>query len=458
MSVFFRDHFQLFGLILVWLVTTVFMGPLLYLVLPASVFLMRRREMWPDMLFGFIIVLVVSDMNPGIVAMRVVKTAKYTYIVALSLIFLMDQVRMQPHASVFRVFMPFFVFALIPIVRAADPITSIQKTLSYALLYLVVPNYVLFAYRRQGWEFFRNLVLFLLAVLLSQWLMLFLGPTWWSFVGGRFRGYFGNPNGLAIFCFLFFMLVSVLNHVKRDLFSWWTMAFIYGVLVYFLIKCGSRTSIISTLMFLLFSRFFALSPFIGFIAFLAFIGVSELVANNLPAILTALGLQDYFRVNTLEDGSGRYFAWGFAWQKINEGGHFLIGGGFSNDEHVMRQNYPYLRSMGHQGGVHNSYLTLWFNTGVVGLALYLRSFVLIFFKANKRVPIAFAVMFSVLFSVMYESWLTGSLNPFTIILIILITVITEDEIVLWREREEEGAGEEAPPEPEQAPVLILPAR
>lgn len=458
MRAFLRDHFQLFGLILVWLATTLFVGPLLYLVLPVSVFLMHRKEMWPDMLFGFIIVLVVSDMDPAIKTMHVVKTAKYTYIVALSLIFLMDQARMQPHASVFRVFMPFFVFALLPIVRAADPFTAIQKTLSYALLYLVIPNYVLYAYRCQGWMFFKHLVLFLLAILLSQGLMPFIGPSWWSFVGGRFRGYFGNPNGLAIFCFLFFMLMAVLNHVKRDLFGNVAKALIYGVLIFFLIKCGSRTSIISTAMFVLFSKFFALSPFIGFVMFLAFLGISELVANNLPAFLTALGLQDYFRVKTLEDGSGRYFAWGFAWQKINEGGHFLIGGGFSTDEYVMRQNYPYLSRMGHQGGVHNSYLTLWFNTGVVGLILYLRSFLLIFFKANKQVPIAFAVMFSVLFSVMYESWLTGSLNPFTIILIILITVITEDEIVLWREREEEGQGEEAPPEPEEVPALILPAR
>lgn len=458
MTAFFREHSQLLGIILVWVATAVLAGPLLYLVLPVSVFLMRRGDMWPDMLFGFIMILILSDMTPGIVVMRVVKTAKYTYIVALSLIFLMDQARMQPHSSVFRVFAPFFAFALIPILRSSIPITSVQKTLSYALLYLVIPNYVLYAYRRQGWDFFRHLILFLFAVLLSQRLLPYIAPWWWSFVDGRFRGYFGNPNGLAIFCFLVFMLFTVIVHIKRDLFSRWWKVLIYGVLVYFLIRCGSRTSITSTLMFVIFSRFFALSPFLGFIAFLGFVGAFELVASNLPAILTALGLQDYFRVKTLEDGSGRYFAWQFAWQKINEGGHFLIGAGFSNDEHVMRQNYPYLRSMGHQGGVHNSYLTLWFNVGVVGLLIFLRSFVLIFFKANKKVPIAFAVMFSVLFSVVYESWLTGSLNPFTIILLIILTVLTEDEIVLWQEHQPQQEQEEEAPPAEEAPALVLPAR
>ena len=82
----------------------------------------------------------------------------------------------------------------------------------------------------------------------------------------------------------------------------------------------------------------------------------------------------------------------------------------------MRRNYDYLERMGHQGGVHNSYLSMWFNVGIVGLLIYFRSFVLLFIKAAKLLPISTAVMFSVLFSVMYESWLVGSLNPYTIIL------------------------------------------
>ena len=122
--------------------------------------------------------------------------------------------------------------------------------------------------------------------------------------------------------------------------------------------------------------------------------------------------------------------------------------------------------MGHHGGVHNSYLTMWFNTGIVGVLVFFRSYFLIFLKANKRAPFAFAIMFSSMFSVMYESWLTGSLNPFTIILLIIITVITEDEIVMWREKAEErrlemeeggaGAGDEAVEQ--VVPQLILPAR
>lgn len=462
MGDFLRAHSQVLGLILLWAVTVVLVGPLLYLVLPASVFFLRSRDQWPDMIFGFLIILVWSDMTPEIFPFRVVKTAKYAYMIALALIFFSESARMQPNAGVFKVFSPFLVFAFFPIVASGEPLVSIQKTISYVLLYLVVPNYIMLCYRRMGWLFFRRFILFIVVMLLSQLAMPYYGPVWWSFIGGRFRGYFGNPNGLAIFSYLCFMLFTVLIKVKPDLFSLKGKIAIYGLFVYFLVECGSRTSLTATFMFLVFYRFFAVSPFLGFIFFLAFGVAAEAVSSNLPAILNALGLHSYFRVDTIADGSGRYFAWAFAWGKINEGGFFMFGGGFGNDEYIMRQHYPYLRSMGHHGGVHNSYLTMWFNTGIVGILLFFRSYFLIFLKAVKHAPYAFAVMFSSMFSVLYESWLTGSLNPFTIILLSIITVISEDEIVNWRAREEERALNEAE-DPENSPVevvpqLILPAR
>ncbi|HEX2616702.1 MAG TPA: hypothetical protein VHL57_04115, partial [Flavobacteriales bacterium] len=146
-----------------------------------------------------------------------------------------------------------------------------------------------------------------------------------------------------------------------------------------------------------------------------------------------------------------------AWQKLNELGYFLFGGGFGTDERVMYQYHDYLNAMGHQGGIHNSYITLWFNTGIIGVIIYFRGFFLLFFKSSKRVAFSFAIMFSVLFSVLYESWLVGSLNPFTIVMLIITTLISEEEIVPVTSREQV----EELPEEEDLPVqpqLILPAR
>src|SRR5690606_26458361 len=133
---------------------------------------------------------------------------------------------------------------------------------------------------------------------------------------------------------------------------------------------------------------------------------------------------------------GRYFAWQFAWEKIQP--FFFFGGGFATDETIMRSHYRYLERMGHQGGVHNSYLSMWFNMGIVGLLVYFRSFVLLFIKAAKLSKGAVGVLFATLFSIMYESWLVGSLNPYTIMLLMIMTVISQPEIAQADEPEDEA--------------------
>jgi hypothetical protein len=59
-------------------------------------------------------------------------------------------------------------------------------------------------------------------------------------------------------------------------------------------------------------------------------------------------------------------------------------------------------------------------------------------------------MFSSLFSVMYESWLTGSLNPFTILLVITMTLVSEEAI----SGGDEEPVEELAEEPEVAPLPL----
>ncbi len=457
MRQFLREHYQLLLFIFVWIMLAAHAGLLLYAALPLSVFLLRRREMWQEIVFGFLICLIFSDMSYDVGQMVVMKTAKYAYILSMALIVVVDEARIRPMAKVFGVFLPFFIYAFLPILASPVPIIAVEKTVSYALIYLVVPNFVLFSFRLYGWDFFRNLMWFIVLILLTQHVLPYIGPEKWAYIDGRFRGYFGNPNGLAIFTYLGFVLFTVINHLRKDLFSTPAKIFIYALLVYYVITCGARTSLMSTLMFVLFIQFFRISTFLGIISFIAFIAIGELVSSNLPVIITAIGLQDYLRVETLADGSGRYFAWNFAWQELNNKGFFLFGGGFENEAWVMSRARAYLESMGHQGGVHNTYLAFWLNTGIVGLILFLRSFALIFIKAGKHTSISLAIMFSVLFSILYESWLAGSLSPYTTMLLIILTIVSEDEIM--SSVTQGDVVEEAPEEPDPAPEpLLLPAR
>ncbi len=454
---FIRAHTTLWVLITIWIVVAAKAPVLLYAVLPISIFLMRRNEMWQEMLFGFVLCAVLSDMDPHITQIAVMKTAKYAYIVTLILIVVMDRARMHPMARVFGIFLPFFVYAFLPIVASPIPVVAIQKTISYASIFLVIPNLVLLNFRKSAWPFFSNLIWFLVLLLVAQQSIRYLGPEWWYTIDGRFRGIFGNPNGMALYCFLVFLLFSVVNYLRPELFSRLGKLFIYGVLIYYLITCGARTALMSTLMFVLFIQFFRISTFLGIISFVAFIGIGELLTSNLPAIIGALGLEEYLRVDTIADGSGRYVAWQFAWNLINDKGFFLFGGGFDNEYILMYEARYILSALGHQGGVHNTYLAFWLNTGIVGLILYFRSFGLIFIKASKNTPISLAIMFAVLFSILYESWLAGSLSPYTTLFLVILAIVSEDEIMGSLQQKEEPEAEQEEAVPIHEP-LILPAR
>ncbi len=427
MRQFLLDERQLVALVVIWILSAWYLGPLAMAIIPITFILLRRNEDWSGLLLGMLIILMFSDIRKDIPSMLVFKSVKNLLVVLLAGFFFLQRERFQPTAAIFSIFLPFFIYSVFPLVFSEDLATATQKTLSYALMFLIVPNYVLYSFRTLGWDFFRNLMFLITSLLIAGIALRFFDPNS-AYVGGRFHGLFGNPNGLAIFCFLSFMLMGALGSIRQGLFKPSESLLIHAVLIYCIVISGSRASLAAVLIYLMIARFFAYSPFLGFVVMVASIGVIEVVTTNLATIITALGQEEYFRLHTLEQGSGRYFAWQFAWEKIQD--YLVFGGGFANDETVMRSHYRFLERMGHQGGVHNSYLSLWFNVGIVGLMVYFRSFILIFIKASKTTSVAIAVLFATLFSINYESWLVGSLNPYTIMLLIIMTVISEEEIAM----------------------------
>ncbi len=448
---FLRDNWQLVVVILVWLATGYFFQQAVFALLPLSVFFFKQRDLWPEILMGLLLVLVLSDIEKDMfLKMIVFKSAKNFYMLAVAMILILEVRRFAPLSSVFTIFLPFFVYSLFPLLFSNSMIVAVQKTLSYALLFLVVPNYLLYNYRRWGWDFLRNLVFFMTAILLAGFVLQMINPSY-SHVMGRFRGIFGNPNGMAIYCYLFLMFAGVVVSINNEVLNWKEKVVVFGTIIYFLIASGSRASLTSAAIFVIFHRFFSASPFLGFVGLVGLILIAEVISSNLEIIITSLGLQEYFRLGTLEDGSGRYFAWEFAWGHIQR--FFVFGGGFANDETIMRKYRVYLETQGHQGGVHNTYLSMWLNVGIVGLLIFLRSFFLLFVKASKNVPMSLAVMFSCLFSMMYESWLVGSLNPYTIVLLMTMTVVTEPEIANWQEHQVEEGPQESESAGGTVPVL-----
>jgi O-antigen ligase len=190
----------------------------------------------------------------------------------------------------------------------------------------------------------------------------------------------------------------------------------------------SRNTMSSILLFLFFAHFYRMSSLTGFMILIVSAMVYQVINNNLVDILHSLGLSSFLRADTLENGAGRMIAWKFGWKVIQ--GHFFVGQGFSYDEWVFYANRHWLMLLGHQGAVHNSYLALWINTGIIGLILYMSGFFYTYYKISLRSYFALPMMFAVMFSIMFEAWLMGSLNPFNAVYILVIHILLHEDVQL----------------------------
>lgn len=404
-------------------------------------FLMLNRGMYLEILLGFFLILIWSDSRSA--SLQFAATIKNMYLPFIALITL-KEMRAQLHVIQFyKYFIPFFCIAVITIFLSPNMSLSFQKTVSYILFIVFIPNYILIVYQKYGITLFKSLVYFAALILSIGILINFINPDFTNLVG-RFRGLLGNPNGLGLFCFLFILLFTTLNEHYPNLFTRNEKIVIYGLSFFCLIKCGARASLIATLLFFFFKRFYKISALVGFVIFILTLFIYQLVSDNLVNILISLGLAEQFRVESIENGSGRIIAWKFAWDQIQY--NFFFGKGFSYNEYLFRQYYDYLSKLGHEGMAHNSYLTFWLDTGLVGLVLFLGGLLTTFLKAAKKSKLAIPVLYAVLFSNYYESWITASLNPFTIQLLFILTII----FIYDFKFDEESVGNKHEKEPVQA--------
>lgn len=411
---------------LAWVLTAFYFGPnAAYVVAGISVVMLAVKKRYFELLLGFFFILLLSDNLDE--RLMFAKNFKNFYILLMALTVLSERDKFKPFSNIFSMFIPFFILAVFALQFSGSFSVAVQKTLSYFLLLITIPNYFKYLYRNYGIVFLKNIVYFFFFIVVAGYLVKYIDLNFAYIEGQRMRGLFGNPNGLGIFLFLYFSFFYIIRSFYPLLFSRNEARIIYLVIFGALILCGSRTAFICILMLLLLNKIHVVSPFIGFLLLVTVIFSYEVIIDNAVTLIQFSGLEKYFRLNTLEEGSGRFIAWAFAWEKIQ--GFYFFGGGLGNDEFIMRKNYGFLTKLGHQGGVHNSYLTLWFDVGIVGLVTYLRSLFLLFIKGAKKSHTAIPFLYAILFSMTYESWIAGSLNPFTILLLFSLTLFFEEEFV-----------------------------
>jgi len=196
--------------------------------------------------------------------------------------------------------------------------TSLQKLLSYIFLAILVPFFISINYNRYGEDFFKKFVFVLFFICVVGYLFNFINPEVSISHGGRFRGIFGNPNGQGIFLIVFTLFFTLVRNRFSSLFTRTEVIIIYATILFLIIVTGSRTALLSFLLFFMFSYLFKRSSVAGFIVFGIVILLTEYIISNFVNIIMSLGLENEFRLETLTEGSGRLIAWEFAWQDIEK--------------------------------------------------------------------------------------------------------------------------------------------
>ncbi len=421
---YYKENLQFYIILFVWLLVGMVAGPVVYLVLPASLILMRQKGMWEELFIGFFFILILSDSELPVLLFA--KNIKIVYLVMLAGFFIKDNEEFRPFSKIHTYFIPFFIIGIICLFFSPSLFIGFQKTFSYILMFILIPNFVTKLYRDHKETFFRNLIFFGATICIAGFLLYFVKKEYaFNAIIGRYNGIFGNPNGLGLYAFLLFALFFTLNDIYEDLFSRLEKGIVYFAILFSIIFSNSRNAFISVVILIVFENFFKRSSFLGIIMSIILFSASLLISDYIPILIRQLGLESFFRLNTLQELSGRAVAWQFAWHKIQN--NYFLSRGFGYDEFTMRANYHMLSKMGTQGGVHSSYLSLWLNFGLVGMLVYLRSFFLTFFKAIKINRVSFSIMYAVLFSAAFEGLFIGSLNPQMIILLITITILCDSD-------------------------------
>lgn len=410
------DKLSFLMLIASWWAVGVFAGPLIFIYMPLTWLLLLRKGFFEALFFGFLVTLIMSDsLEPS---MLFAAQMKPLYLFFLVLVLISNRRRINVNLGIFVSFIPYFIVAVIAIMWSQTVSVAIQKTLSYVLLCIAVPSYAYYLLDNKP-QLYRNLNYLAGFILFLSVLFYLLNPEIGGSHGGRMRGVFGNPNGLGLYLivtFLFYQLSIWKNPKCLNRQEKW---FFIGLIFVCTIYSGSRNALISILAFYLFSFTYKRFKYLGVIISVIIIPLINYVAFNAVDIIQALSLGELFRVESLVEGSGRLIAWKFAWLHIQD--NFFLGRGISFDEYLMRSNAPYLSRLGHEGGVHNTYLIIWLNTGIIGLICFFSATLYLFIKAFRKDVLAIPILITVLFSISFEPWLSASLNPYTSVYLIVLT-------------------------------------
>lgn len=432
MGKLYREIFQFIVVFLLWGVAGFLNDYLAYALVFAVFIWLIAQSKFALTFVVYLLLLVFSDSRHGFLQFAV--TIKPVITVLLGVISFLMMNKNWSKNTLIQFYAPFFGFVVLTLMFDFD-VSNLLKSLSLFLIIFNVPILANYALKKDR-EHFLRLFFYFLGILLFVGLALRFFAPHLVLLDERFTGVLGNPNGLGIFIAVYYYLFQVTLYYFPKLFNRRIKYALYSLLFISLFFSQSRNAMLNIGVFHVFMFLNRRSVVLSFIVLGVIVTSYGLLLSWAIRVIQSLGLQEYARLETLEDGSGRTIAWEFIYDRIKKE-NFWFGTGIGSTELLFKDNYDMLSRMGHQGNAHNSFLTLWYDLGIFGMIAFVVGYIGNMIKTIENY-IAFPIVVGLLLSANFESWLAASLNPYHIGAILIITLlhfVSDEKINEKREAE-----------------------
>jgi O-antigen ligase len=318
----------------------------------------------------------------------------------------------------------FIIYAFLSVVYSPFPSLTLERSTTVLVLYISVFWIIWkYAYEQSPEKVVYLMLNVIKLILIFSFLMIFIFPHR-VFLSGRFEGVLQNPNSLGITCAIFLplMLWQFLETKKRG------SLFFFFLMLIGLLLSASRNSInasVIALGYFIYMRSMKNKPLILFSS-LSFI----LMLVWFMQTLAKEFFHVYYRVESISSIGGRIDLWPAALNLITL--KPIFGYGFGVEERIL-----YLKNamLNNQPGsfVHNSYLGMLLQLGIIGLAIFFIPLFVLLLKelfARRDAPVPFlrhalrASFMAGLLCSIFESWVYSVGNaqafPFWIMVMLLV--------------------------------------
>ncbi len=290
---------------------------------------------------------------------------------------------------------------------------ALLRALSYWLMAISIFKLVQLIYEKNNINLSHIIIFFIISYLLLNIIAYKIPIGLDVFLEGRFTGLMANPNGLGLLMLMFYPLIDLF--VKRGEIEIPRNYIIYIKLTIALVAIltGSRNSLFSIAIYetaILLSK----NKIIFLLGLVTIIFIRYTIrTSDIVILIQYLGLDQYLRLDTLLNASGRTEVWQVAWLEAKKS--LWLGNGMMYDNSfIINYGHKYLgpSRARYWWGIWNSYLSLLLNVGIAGMIAY-AYFIKEMYKRAVIKDLAFAFLIMVLFSAITESWLAASMNAFT---------------------------------------------